>query len=147
MDTVMKYFLIVLFIVWTSAVHAQQASGTVAGKQPSQPSVPASRVYDAPETPAIFPYGKDSLNRFIAHSIKLGHVENGEGVTGKAIVIFIVEKDGSIGAAEILRTSGDKGFDDESVRIAKSMPKWSPAKDKGEVVRSSTMLTFSYRFK
>ncbi len=143
----MKHFLIILFTASASAVYAQKTSKTVTGKQATQAHMPASKVYDAPETPAIFPYGKDSLDRFIARSMRLGHVENGEGVTGKAIVIFIVEKDGSIGAAEILRTSGDKAFDNESVRIAKTMPKWSPAKHNGEVVRSSTMLTFAYHFK
>ena len=79
--------------------------------------------------------------------MRLGHVENGVGTTGKAIVVFIVEKDGTIGAAEILSTSGDNDFDAESVRIAKSMPKWIPAKNKDEAVRSSNMLTFAYRLK
>ena len=143
----MKYSLIVLFTILTSVAYAQKGSNTVVGNQGTKPQMPASRVYDTPETPAFFSYGKDSLDRFIAHSMRLGHVENGEGVTGKAFVVFIVEKDGSIGAAEILRTSGDKAFDAEAVRIAKSMPKWMPAKDKGEVVRSSTMLTFAFRFK
>lgn len=131
----MKYLFIVFCLTSSLFAHAQKAPQN------------AARVYDAPEKPAYFSYGKDSLDRFIARNIHIGHVENGEGVTGKAYVVFIVEKDGSIGAAEILRTSGDKNFDNEAVRIAKLMPKWVPAKDKGEVVRSSTMLSFQFQLK
>ncbi len=142
----MKNALIVFFTA-ISFIASAQRSATAAGDKAMQHAASPARVYDAPELPAAFPYGKDSLERFIARSMHLGHVENGEGVTGKAIVVFLVEKDGSIGAAEILRTSGDKNFDAESVRIAKSMPKWTPAKDKGETVRSSAMLTFAFKFR
>ena len=131
----MKYVFIFLCMIPTLFAHAQKAA------------LNASPVYESPEKPAYFPYGNDSLSKFIAHSIHIGHVETGKDVTGKAYVVFIVEKDGRIGAAEILRTSGDKNFDAEAVRVAKSMPAWAPAKDKGEVVRSSTMLTFAFSLK
>ncbi len=130
----MKY-IYTAWLLFMSLLSVAQQQGT------------GSRVYDDPETPAHFSYGKDSLDRFISRNMRLGHVENGVGTTGKAIVVFIVEKDGTIGAAEILSTSGDNDFDAESVRIAKSMPKWIPAKNKDEAVRSSNMLTFAYRLK
>ena len=129
----MKYFFIILFILLTLNSFAQNKAPNAAG------------VYEQPEIAAYFQAGKDSLDRFIMHNIRLQNTARGHGVNSNAIVVFIVEKDGSVGAAEILRTSGDKEFDSESVRIAKSMPKWVPARDKGEVVRSSNMLTFSYR--
>ena len=126
---------------------AQKSVSTGAGKNTALKPQSTSAVCESPEVVAYFPPGKDSLDRFISRSMRLGHVENGEGVTGKAIVVFIVESDGSIGSAEILRTSGDKGFDAEAVRITKLMPKWTPAKDKGKLVRSSNMLTFAFRLR
>ena len=143
----MKYLLIAFLTIMSSAAYAQQASNMGAGKQLSTVASNASHVYDDPETPAHFSHGKDSLDRFIAGNMRLAHVENGVGTTGKAIVVFIVEKDGSIGPAEILSISGDKDFDTEAVRIAKLMPKWVPAKEKGELVRSSNMLTFAYKLR
>ncbi len=129
----MKYFFTVLLVIACLGARAQTAGPNAGG------------VYETPEVPAYFAAGKDSLDRYIKKNIHLKHA--GGGVAANAIVAFIVEKDGQIGAAEILRTSGDKNLDAEAVTITKSMPKWEPAKNKGVAVRSSTMLTFSYTVK
>jgi TonB family protein len=129
----MKYFLAILPLLLSLNSLAQNAGPNAAG------------VYEKPEVPAYFAAGRDSLDRFIKHNIHLKH--SGNDKVNNAVVVFLVEKDGHIGTAEILRTSGDKDFDSEAVAIVKAMPKWIPAKDKGEVVRSSNMLAFSYLMK
>ena len=136
----MRYLFIVLFILLSIPSHAQNAPGM---KPVTHQADANSVVYNDPGTKAYFPYGHDSLDHFIKKNMRVRHVEN-EG-TGKAIVVFIVEKDGSIGNAEIINTSGDKDFDKEAVRVVKKLPKWAPAKDKGTIVRSSSMLTVAYQ--
>ena len=125
----MKYTLFILFMLLATYAHAQQAA----------------TVYDTPEEKAYFAFGQDSLDRFMIRNVHFRHVENGG--TGKAVVIFIVEADGHIGNAEIINASGDKDFDKEAVRVVKTMPAWLPAKNKGSTVRSTAMLSVSYRLR
>ncbi len=124
----MKYFLTILPILLSATVFGQKAGPNAAG------------VYERPEVAAHFAAGRDSLDRFIKHNIHMKHAGNDK--VDNAVVVFLVEKDGHISAAEILRTSGDKDFDSETVAIVKAMPNWVPARDKGAEVRSSNMLTF-----
>jgi len=49
---------------------------------------------------------------------------------------FIVEKDGTVNDVKVLR-GVDKFIDDEALRVTKLMPKWTPGKQKSEVVRVS----------
>jgi outer membrane biosynthesis protein TonB len=53
---------------------------------------------------------------------------------GKVFVMFIIEKDGSITNANILRDIG-YGTGDEMLRVIKLSPKWIPAKKDGLPVR------------
>ena len=51
------------------------------------------------------------------------------------VVRFVVEKDGSIGAATIVK-GVDKDLDREALRVVKKMPRWQPGKNNGVAVRS-----------
>ncbi len=59
-------------------------------------------------------------------------VEN--GVEGMIIVSFIIEMDGSIAYSRVVRDIG-AGLGDEALRIVRSMPDWSPGKQRGRPVR------------
>ena len=58
---------------------------------------------------------------------------------------FVVKSDGNVDYVQIAKTSGSKVLDDEAVRVVKSMPRWTPAKQDGENV--SSMLTLPVAFK
>lgn len=130
----MKYLFITLCMLFGINAQAQTAQPNAAG------------VYGEPGEKAYFPYGQDSLDRYIKHNIHFERI--GKDVKGsRAIVIFIVETDGSINKAEILSTSGDTRFDEEAVRVIKTLRGWKPAKDKGIAVRSTSMLSVVYQLK
>ena len=56
------------------------------------------------------------------------------GVQGRVIVQFVVEKDGSVTDVHVAR-SVDPSLDKEAVRVVKVMPKWIPGKQNGSAVR------------
>jgi protein TonB len=56
------------------------------------------------------------------------------GITGIVYVNFIIEQDGSISNARILRDIGG-GCGEEVLRVVNSMPKWNPGKQRGKTVR------------
>ena len=49
-------------------------------------------------------------------------------------VTFVVEKDGSVTGVRVLRDIGG-GCGQEAIRVVKSMPKWTPGKQRGKNVR------------
>ena len=57
---------------------------------------------------------------------------------------FIIEKDGSISNAQIAR-GVSPSLDAEAIRIIKAMPKWSPGKSKGKVVRCKYTLPVTFK--
>lgn len=61
-------------------------------------------------------------------------IVNGEKIEGKVYVSFVIEKDGLISNISILRDVGN-GTGEEAKRVLQNMPRWSPAKIGGKIVR------------
>ena len=92
-------------------------------------------VYTVVEKMPEFPGGVQALSRYIAENIKYPAIAQENGIQGKAMCQFVVEKDGSISEVEIVRSAGDKSLDKEALRLIKMMPKWNPGRQKGSPVR------------
>jgi protein TonB len=82
-----------------------------------------------------FPGGDAALMSFINKNIKYPQVAQDNGVQGKVIVQFVVEKDGRVGEVKVAR-GVDKDLDREAVRVCKMLPKFSPGRNAvGDPVR------------
>jgi len=66
------------------------------------------------------------------------------GIQGKAVVSFIVEKDGQITDPQIARSVG-YGIDEEVIRVVENMPTWVPGAQAGEAVRVKFNLPVSFK--
>ena len=62
------------------------------------------------------------------------------------MVKFVVETDGSISDVKVAKKTFPS-LDAEAVRVVQSMPKWTPGRDKGKVVRVQYTLPVSFRLK
>jgi protein TonB len=91
-------------------------------------------VFTVVEESAMFPGGQDELIKYLAQNIKYPKQARVRGVEGLVSVSFVVEKDGSLTDIKLLRDIGS-GCGQEALRVVKEMPKWKPAKLKGEIVR------------
>lgn len=91
-------------------------------------------VYDVVEVMPQFPGGQTAMLKYIMENIKYPKQIMEEGIQGRVTVSFIVEKDGRVSNVRLLR-SVQPLLDKEAVRVVKSMPKWSPGKQKGKPVR------------
>ena len=91
-----------------------------------------------------FPGGTKALNTFLASNLKypVAAVEN--GIQGRVIVKFIVEKDGSISNVEVDR-SVYPSLDNEAMRVVKAMPKWIPGQINGKAVKVKWSFPFTFR--
>ena len=92
------------------------------------------KVYQVCEKAPEFPGGMDAMMKYLYENIKYPAEAEAAGKDGRAIVQFIVKKDGSIGNVEIIRSSGDNSLDTEAIRVIASMPKWNPGTQGGKPV-------------
>lgn len=97
-------------------------------------SVDPEKVYDVVEQMPEFPGGPAALYETLVKSIQYPEEARIKGAQGRAIVTFVVEKDGSISNARMVK-SVDPSLDAEALRVVNSMPKWNPGKQNGEPVR------------
>jgi TonB family protein len=81
-----------------------------------------------------FPGGDEKLYEFLGENMIYPAEAKEKGIEGIVYVNFIVEKDGSLSNARILRDIGG-GCGEEVLRVVSIMPPWNPGKQKGEVVR------------
>jgi TonB family protein len=90
-----------------------------------------------------FPGGEDSLYAFLARNIRFPHSE--ASVQGTVVIKFVVEKDGSITNASILRDIGG-GCGEEALRVVNMMPKWKPGTTlNGEPIRTEYVLPIQFQ--
>ena len=102
-------------------------------------------VFKVVETMPSFPGGDAALMKFISDNVRYPAIAQENGIQGRAICQFTVEKDGSISDIQIVRSAGDETLDKEAKRVIKSMPKWSPGKQRGKAVRVSYTIPINFR--
>lgn len=104
----------------------------------------ANKVFDVVEQMPSFPGGNDALMKFLQENVKYPVVAQENGVQGRVVVSFVVEKDGSITDVKVVR-SVDPSLDKEATRVVKSMPRWIPGKQNGAAVRVKYNVPVSFR--
>ena len=101
-------------------------------------------IVNVPEEMPMFPGGMSELMKFIQKEVKYPAEAQDKGIQGRVVVQFVVNKDGSITEATVLK-SVDPLLDAESLRVVNAMPNWTPGKQKGEAVRTRFTLPVSFR--
>ena len=93
-----------------------------------------NKVFDVVEQMPSFPGGMPALMQWLSQNIKYPVIAAENGVQGRVIVQFVVEKDGSITDVHVAK-SVDPSLDKEAARVVKAMPHWIPGKQNGSAVR------------
>ena len=92
-----------------------------------------------------FPGGPQAMMKYIAENIKYPVIAQENGIQGRVICQFVVEKDGKVSDIQVVRSSGEASLDKEAVRVINSMPKWKPGKQRGKPVRVKYTLPVNFR--
>lgn len=103
-------------------------------------------IFTVVENDPEFPGGMEALYKYLAQNMKYPQLARDNGITGKVYVTFVVEKDGSIANPKVLRDIGG-GCGQEAIRVIKSMPKWTPGKQRGKPVRVQFNLPVNFSLK
>ena len=102
------------------------------------------KVLEKAEVMPEYPGGDQAMMQFVAENVKYPQEAIDKEISGRVLVSFVVEKDGSIGDVKVVKGIGG-GCDEEAVRVVNTMPKWKPGMDKGKPVRVSYMMPFSFK--
>ena len=109
-----------------------------------KPKEEETKVFDVVEQMPSFPGGDAELMKFLSSHIKYPVVAEENGIQGRVIATFVVERDGSISDVKVVK-SVDPSLDKEAIRVLKSMPKWIPGKQNGSAVRVKYTVPVTFR--
>ena len=129
--------LAVLLLAATSPAFAQK---------PAKLNYPAddnSKVYDAVEQPAVPKGGPAGYADYLASHQKYPTAAMQAKQEGTVLVTFVVEKSGSIGEVQVTQPVAPL-LDAEAIRVIKAAPKWTPAHQRGKVVRQRVTVPVSF---
>lgn len=102
------------------------------------------RIFDVVEENAQFPGGEEACMKWLRDHVRYPSICVEQGVQGRVIVSFVVNRDGSIVDAHVMR-SPDQHLSDEALRVVNGMPKWKPARFGNKMVRSRFNLPIMFR--
>lgn len=137
------YLLIVFATVLLQA--CMNASETVACRETVVNNTIDEEIFGSlgPEVPE-YPGGVQALLKYIRENVQYPPEAFERGIQGRVIVEFIVDVDGSINDAKVVK-SVNPYLDEEALRIVNGMPRWEPARPFGKPARCRFTVPVTFR--
>ena len=102
-------------------------------------------IFEVVEQMPEFPNGgMAGLMQYLSKNIKYPTIAQENGTQGRVTVQFVVNADGSIVDAKVIR-GVDPYLDKEALRVINSMPKWKPGMQRGKAVRVKYIVPVMFR--
>ncbi len=102
------------------------------------------KVFDTVDQMPEYPGGMQAMIEFLQANMKYPEDAAKQKVEGRVMVQFVVETDGSISDVHVAKQVFPS-LDAEAIRVVQAMPKWTPGKEKGKVVRVKYNLPIVFR--
>lgn len=107
----------------------------------------ATKAYEVVEVMPKFKGGESAMMEFLMMNMKYPQAAVKAKQQGRAIVGFVVRKDGTVSDVHITKSAGYAVLDEEAMRVVKSMPAWEPGKQKGKPVDVKYNVPITFRLK
>ena len=101
-------------------------------------------VYSLADEQPVFPGGMSAFFKYIQSEMQYPAGDKAKGVQGRVFVEYIIEKDGTVTSAKILK-SLSSDCDKEALRLISNSAKWTPGKIDGKAVRVKMALPLNFR--
>ena len=122
------------------AVKSTTETGEKAVESSDPKKVFTGKVYDLVDEMPSFPGGPAELMKWLSSHVQYPAIAIDICIQGTVIVAFIVEPDGSVSNAKLMRS-----VDQEALRVVRQMPKWNPGKRAGIPVRVRYCLPIKFK--
>ena len=116
----------------------------IATPEPPKQEAEQNKVFDVVEQQPQYPGGMGALNHWLGSNIKYPVMAAENGIEGRVVVQFVVERDGSVSGVHVVR-GVDPSLDKEATRVVSAMPKWIPGKQNGSAVRVKYTVPVTFR--
>lgn len=127
------------------AVDQEEIPFEYSGEDKSAPmDADTDQVFQVVEVDPEFPGGMEALIKYLSENIKYPEQAKKDKIQGRVYISFVVEKDGSVADAKVLRGIGG-GCDEEALRVVNAMPKWTPGKQRNTPVRVQFNLPVAFK--
>lgn len=107
----------------------------------------ATKAYEVVEVMPKFKGGESAMMEFLMMNMKYPQAAAKAKQQGRAVVGFVVRKDGTVSDVHITKSAGYAVLDEEAMRVVKSMPAWEPGKQKGKPVNVKYYVPITFRLK
>ena len=104
----------------------------------------AQQIFTVVEKQPEFPGGTAELFKYLGKAIKYPVIAQENGIQGRVVCSFVVNRDGSIVDIQVMR-GVDPSLDKEAIRVISEMPKWKPGEQRGKPVRVRFILPVQFR--
>ena len=112
----------------------------------NSPVVNEDSVYTVVQEKPEFPDGQRGLDNWLIKTINYPEVAKRNGISGEVTVSFIIEKDGRVSNAKVVKDIGG-GCGAEALKSVNQMPGWKPGKQNGKVVKVEYTLPVMFTLK
>jgi protein TonB len=127
-----------------SGPSVQAAGPPMAAPGPAVEEGDENDIFVVVEQNPAFPGGEKALMDWLHKNLKYPPVAQENGIQGRVLVQFVVNKDGSIVDPKVIRAV-DASLDKEAMRVVQAMPKWTPGRQRGKAVRVRFTLPVTFR--
>lgn len=86
----------------------------------------------------------NTFRNWVQSNVGFPQIALENGIQGTVVLSFVIEKDGSLTNIQVLRTP-DRSLSEEASRVLAKSPKWSPGKQRNQVVRVKYTLPVDFR--
>lgn len=140
----MKKVWMVMVLVGLLTCRTATAQETIIPYRPGFGPVDEGKVYDVVEQMPSFSGGPAAMMEFISRSIVYPVSALKQELQGRVIVSFIVERDGRLSNAKVVKSVAPD-LDKEALRIVKKMPRWIPGQQNGRKVKVKYTVPVTFR--
>ncbi|WP_295794017.1 energy transducer TonB [Mucilaginibacter sp.] len=88
--------------------------------------------------------GAAAWAKFLNKNLRFPAVAQEDGVSGRVLLSFIIEKDGSLSNIVVDKPAGH-GFDEEALRVLKLAKAWKPGMQNGQAVRVKYSIPINFQ--
>ena len=122
-----------------------ETPGTGAVKEPEPVAPKEPEIFDRAEVMPAYPGGIAAMMKYLSTNIRYPAIANENGLEGKVIVKFYVDKDGTVREPVVLKDGVGGGCGEEAIRVVKAMPKWTPGLQRGNPVKVYYTLPVTFK--
>lgn len=100
--------------------------------------------YKVEKMPSFMGGDLTTFRNWVQGKVKYPQLAQENNISGRVLLMFVVEKDGSLTNIEVLQTP-DSSLSEEAIRVLKTSPKWEPGKQRNQSVRVKYTLPIDFR--